>query len=152
MDNNLVTYIFKWQIEALKGFFAFIFMSYLGTFADGLQCHEGSKPYNYAHSLSQERLEKIYTDFRNYALAGKEIKRITKRSKNRPVEFEDLEYTRLILSKQNIEDGIAILRLGFCMDESIDIELEGLLGDNPIIKLAWGELERTKEILWQKNK
>ncbi len=38
------------------------------------------------------------------------------------------------------------------MDESIDLEIEGLLSDNPVIKLAWGELERTEEILWKKNK
>ena len=68
-----------------------------------------------------------------------------------PIEFEDLQYTRLILSKRGIANGLAIVRLNFCMDESIDLEFKGLLGDNPIIKLAWGEQERTEEILWQKN-
>ena len=135
----------------LDGVIAFLFILNYSN-SPQMKCHEDSQYYQYAHSLSQERLEKIYIDFRNYALAGKEIKRITKRSKNRPVEFEDLEYTRLILTKRNIAKGTATVRLNFCMDESIDLEIEGLLSDNPVIKLAWGELERTKETLWQKNK
>jgi hypothetical protein len=44
----------------------------------------------------------------------------------------------------------AILRLKFCFDNSIDLEIEGLLSENPVIYLTWGEIERTKEILWKK--
>ena len=38
------------------------------------------------------------------------------------------------------------------MDQSIDIEVEGLLSDNPIVKIVWGEIDRKEEVLWQKLK
>ena len=107
----------------LDGLIAFLFILNYNN-SPQMKCYEDSQYYQYAHSLSQ----------------------------NRPVEFEDLEYTRLILTKRNIAKGTATVRLNFCMDESIDLEIEGLFSNNPVIKLAWGELERTKETLWQKNK
>jgi len=125
------------------------FMNYMNS-PDSM-CDENSSFYSYAHSLSQDRLEKIYLDFKNYAEEGSFIKRTLKRSSNSPVEFQDLEYTRLILTKYSLKHDSATIRLSFCMDTSIDIEVDGLLSENPKIYIAWGELTRTREILWQKN-
>ena len=118
---------------------------------DTLACHKDSETYHYAHSLSQERLEKIYLDFKKYALEGKEFKGTNRKNSKKPTEFEDLIYKRLFFYKFDNKYETAVVRLKFCFDNAIDLEVEGLQSENPIIYLAWGELERTKEILWKKN-
>lgn len=56
-----------------------------------------------------------------------------------------------MFTKYNHEYDKVIIRLNFCVDKSIDLEIDGLLSDGPVINLAWGEIERIKEILWQKR-
>ncbi len=110
-----------------------------------LQCNENSVQYSYAHSLSQERLEKIYFDLKKYVDKGINARRITQHPDKNPVEFSDLNYTKIMLYKNSDHANI---RLGFCTDKSIDIEVMGLVKNKPIIKLAWGEVTRIKEVLW----
>ena len=52
-------------------------------------------------------------------------------------------------TQYNDEYETAGIRLNFCFDNSIDLEIEGLLSENPIIYLARGEVERIKKILWK---
>ncbi len=126
-------------------------LSLLSSMNPEHSCNEKSKQYKYAHSLSQQRLEKIYTDFKGFAEKGRYLKRTLKRLPNNPKEFNDLEYTRLILDKYTIRHDYAIMCLSFCMDQSIDIEVHGLLSDTPKVKIVWGELERIEETLWERN-
>jgi hypothetical protein len=149
--NNTGNFLKK-VYEFLTGSLVIIFATFYWSYHMVDMCDNKSKHYKYAHSLSQERLEKIYLDFKKYADDGKIIKRTLKRSPNSPKEFQDLEYTRLILTKRSIKNDYAIMRLSFCMDTSIDIEVHGLLSENPKVKIVWGELERIEEVLWQKIK
>ncbi len=149
MEDSLLYQVSKRSIELTVGFVKFIYFLYLLGQPE-MRCDEQSTAYQHAHSLTQERLERIYLDLKGYALDEVEIKGFTSDSAKRPMEFEDLEYTRIIMDKRNIKDGTAIIRLNFCFDQSIDLELKGILSDEPVITLAWGELERTEEILWQK--
>jgi hypothetical protein len=110
-----------------------------------LQCDENSIKYSYAHSLSEERLEKIYFDLKKYVDKGINARRISQHPDKNPVEFSDLKYTKIMLHKNS---DYANIRLGYCTDRSIDIEIIGLIKNKPIIKLAWGEVTRTEELLW----
>lgn len=150
MEDSIIYQIFKWEIEGIKSFIGMIFISYWFNSAD-MNCNKDSKSYHYAHSISQNRLEKMHLDLRKYIQNGEEIDRITKRDPKRPMEFEDINYTRIILQKHEIENVSAIIRLNFCMDQSIDLEVENIMSDEARIYLAWGEIERTKELLWRKN-
>ena len=114
-------------------------------------CDNKSKQYKYARSLPQQRLEKIYIDFKSFAEQERYLKHTLKRTPDNPKEFSDLEYTRLILDKYTIKNDYAIMRLSFCMDQSIDIEVHGLLSKHPQVKIVWGELDRLEEVLWEKT-
>lgn len=110
-----------------------------------LHCDENSIQYSYAHSLSQVRLEKIYFDLKKHVDKGIDTRRNYRYPKKIPQEFSDIKYTSILLIKNSDQANI---RLSFCIDQSIDIEVSGLVNNNPVIKLAWGEIDRTSEILW----
>lgn len=150
MELNNTGQLLKKAYEIIIGSMGLIYFVFFWSTPFDEFCDEKSKQYKYAHSLSQERLEQIYLDFQEYAENGKLIKRTLKKSPNSPKEFQDLEYTRIILGEYEIEHDYAIMRLSFCMDQSIDIEVHGLLSEHPKVKIVWGELERTEEILWEK--
>ncbi len=116
-----------------------------------LACHKDSETYHYAYSLSQERLEKIYLDFKKYAEEGKEFGWKNRKYSTEPAEFDDINFKRINLKKLFNEYKVATIQLNICFDHSIYLDIDGLLGENPVIYLVWGELERTKEILWRKN-
>jgi hypothetical protein len=110
-----------------------------------LQCNEKSEEYSYSHSLSEARLKKIYLDIKKYTYERIDIRKISRKSHGIQEGFSDLKYTR-IMHRDNSDN--ATIRLSFCLDQSIDIEVSGILNNQPIIKLAWGEVTRQYEVLW----
>jgi len=147
MENTVFYQVFKFPIEATIGLAKMIYLFYLLSHPDAL-CDEKSSAYQYAHSLSAARLEQMYLDFKMYADKGVTFDGYRMRGV-KPPEFSDLEYTRLFMYQHNIDNGTASMRLRFCFDQSIDIELKGINSDQPVIKLAWGELKRSEEVLWR---
>lgn len=116
-------------------------------FGDSRGCGKESEAADYARSLSQERLTKLYSDmeyyYRKNESKSEEFNSFD--SGSFPKEFEDLEVVRIRLGESHI-------MVEGCFDNYMYMYFRGV-GNNEEEKeivLSYGEFETINEKLWPK--
>lgn len=111
-------------------------------------CGEGSRYVAYARSIPEVRIKKMYFDLKKYVDKGQEFRWIRGNQKESPVDFSDINYKNLYLSKRSFKSRFL---LNGCFDHHIIIYFSGVIDDDtPSAKLVWGEGPSAgSEILWE---
>jgi hypothetical protein len=108
-------------------------------------CDEQSEAVQYAKALSQNRLDKLYTDIKSFAESGREFHRVESNSQASPEELSDLLYQDILL------DGLrSRILLKGCFDHYVILKFNGIYNEQPSsIILSWGEGSNYgKQQLW----
>ena len=122
-------------------------------------CSGDSAEADYARSISEERLAKLFDQLLEIKLAD-DLKRQDP-SKWRdvtfpegihvpheyiPKELKDLEFYNVRISKIHSR-----IMLKGCFDHFLTLNIQGLYGEgNPKITLNWGEIKSENEVLWER--
>ncbi len=111
-------------------------------------CGEGSKYVTYARAIPKERIKQIYFDLKKYIDKGQEFRAIRDNQNESPVEFSDIKYKNLYLSKRSFKSRFL---LNGCFDHHVIIYFSGIIDDDiPSAKLVWGEGPSAgSKILWK---
>lgn len=123
-----------------------IFISLLsGCSSSQSACDEQSEAVQFAKTLSQNRLDKLYADIKSFAESGQEFHRVESNSKVSPEELSDLLYQDILL------DGLrSRILLKGCFDHYVILNFNGIYNDKPdSIILSWGKGSNYgKQQLW----
>ncbi len=138
MARNL---LIKWPLV--------IALSLMGTIASpALGCDESSPEVDYARSIPQERLARLYADAKEQYDKGEYLYKARSNRDDSPEWLSDIEYRYISLDRVR-----AVIVLRGCFDHFVSIYINGVNqrgGDQAELLLVWGEGPAAgKQVLWK---
>ena len=137
-------------IAALIAIIVF-FYPVISFLSNSENCDENSKAVAFARSLSQERLNKLFTDIKELKTSGKTLYYIydAKGAATIPTQFKDLNLKKIDGLRQS---KFVKVMLEGCFDTFVFLYIYGVDEGEAKIVLTWGEGPFAGEqVLWKKN-